>query len=479
MPTSITIHGDRFTGPGFSAPSKIHVGPTDGPTNVSNVVVVSDKIITCDLPERDPSWPPRVGLWITTPFGLGFRKRAFRYNPAPVFEVTSISPSSGHYSGGTSVVIRGHNFNTAVYVAWDLFGALTPAVFTIDGSTQITALSPGGTQYAPYGIRVRLASGEEFAFKCNAISGAWSYSGDPVIEVDSISPDHGSSLGGYTCTVKGRGFIDIGLVDVSFQALTSIAFTVVDDETATFVCPDTLTVFSDPYLSSGGSAPGDGLFIWFYQNGGSPITSIQFHFDKLRVTGTTPLQTSRDGGAVITLVGESVDTITEIHIIDDNLITDVDVFASAVVIDGEHITFVMPAIDPDSFDTLRIVVVGGDPGSGWIEGDPGEALGLPYAANWQTTIDVLPASRPAAPIAIVPATGAIAGGTSVVIQVANSTGLTGASIDGVAITGFAIDDATHVSGSTVAHAASPSGVSVRVISAAGSSAALANIFVYT
>jgi hypothetical protein len=88
------------------------------------------------------------------------------------------------------------------------------------------------------------------------------------------------------------------------------------------------------------------------------------------------------------------------------------------------------------------------------------------------------AQPPAMPIAIAPATGTIAGGTHVVIQVVNSVGIISAQIDGVNLTGFAIDDATHVSGDTVAHVASPSGVSVNVSNAYAMSAPLVNTFVY-
>ncbi len=474
MTTAITILGRNFKGIGFDGPSKIRVGPTDGPTNVTDIVVTPTQI-TCKAPNKDPSWPEHVGLWITTPLGTIHKAAFFRYTPPPTLQIRSVTPSSGHFGGGTEVTIVGEKFTDTTQVLWDVFGSETPATFVVDSDTHIRATSPGGNQFTPYGIKVRLASGETVGYRTNnAVHPAWRYTGDPVIEVDYVTPAAGSSKGGYTCTVKGRGFIDVGmgLTDVSFQALSSIAFTVVDDETATFVCPDTQTVFcyTSPVVSA----------IWFYQNMGSPITSTPFEFQRLRVTGTSPTQTSRDGGEVITLIGESVNSITEIHIIDDNLVTDVDVFASMVVVNGEHVTFVMPAIDPDSYNTLRIVVVGWDPrGFDYVEGG-GDPLDAPYLANYATTIDVLPGSTPGTPTVIAPATGVAAGGTHVVVTVPDSTNIVGIKIDGINCTGFAIDDATHVSGDTPAHAATtPLAVGVRVFNVFGNSGVLPNAFIYT
>ena len=80
-------------------------------------------------------------------------------------------------------------------------------------------------------------------------------------------------------------------------------------------------------------------------------------------------------------------------------------------------------------------------------------------------------------VAIVPNTGTAAGGTHVVIQVDDSTGCVSAAIDGVSLTGFAIDNGTHVSGDTVAHAAGASDVTVT--NADGTSSPLAGAYTYT
>ena len=92
-------------------------------------------------------------------------------------------------------------------------------------------------------------------------------------------------------------------------------------------------------------------------------------------------------------------------------------------------------------------------------------------------ITTLTAADPAIVVsAISPNTGAAAGGDAVSITVDSSVGCTGATVGGVALTSFAIVDATHVSGTTGAHAAGA--VDVIVTNAEGSGT-LAGGFTYS
>lgn len=90
---------------------------------------------------------------------------------------------------------------------------------------------------------------------------------------------------------------------------------------------------------------------------------------------------------------------------------------------------------------------------------------------------VAPPLPPDGPIAIVPNTGSDTGGTHVVIQVASSAGLTGAEIDLTPITGFAVDDGTHVSGDSPMLAIGARNVSVS--NANGRSTPNGVVFTYT
>jgi large repetitive protein len=68
-------------------------------------------------------------------------------NPIPVTHVTGISPTMGQCNGGATVTITGSGFDGANSVS---FGGTAATSFTVDSSTQITAISPPGPGYGTY-----------------------------------------------------------------------------------------------------------------------------------------------------------------------------------------------------------------------------------------------------------------------------------------------------------------------------------------
>lgn len=156
MSTAVTIHGTGFKGIGFeTGPSVIRLAPEYGPTNVTSIVVVSDSIITCVLPVKDPVWGPTVRLWITTPYGTGSLASAFRYTPVVLGpEVQSSSPPTGPFASTTEIVITGLRFTGATEVSLVLGGVATVLSFVVNSDTQITAQVPPGPQGDSYAIRV-------------------------------------------------------------------------------------------------------------------------------------------------------------------------------------------------------------------------------------------------------------------------------------------------------------------------------------
>jgi len=113
--------------------------------------------------------------------------------------------------------------------------------------------------------------------------------------------------------------------------------------------------------------------------------------------------------------------------------------------------------------------LGEGPAQLFVSGGTAETVTFPF--------EFTPAPAPAQPIAIVPATGTLAGGTHVVVEVVDSTGLVGISLGGVPVTSFAIDDATHVSRDTGAHAAGVT--NVNTLDAYGLSTPLVGGYTFT
>ena len=88
--------------------------------------------------------------------------------PGPLPDLVSILPTSGPTAGGTSVVLTGTDFTGATAVS---FGGVAAASFTVDSSTQITAVTPALTAGAkdvavttPYGTDTLAASFTASAF---------------------------------------------------------------------------------------------------------------------------------------------------------------------------------------------------------------------------------------------------------------------------------------------------------------------------
>ncbi|GAA2374743.1 hypothetical protein GCM10010170_078020 [Dactylosporangium salmoneum] len=125
--TSVTI-----TGTGFTGATLVRFGGTAaGP-----IVVNSDTSITASTPAHAAG---TVGLEVTGPGGTDLMIAAYTYVAAPT--AMGMSPTFGPDFGGTSVTIMGTGFTGATGVQ---FGILDAASFTVNSSTQITAVTPPG-----------------------------------------------------------------------------------------------------------------------------------------------------------------------------------------------------------------------------------------------------------------------------------------------------------------------------------------------
>jgi hypothetical protein len=160
--TSAAVSADQFTYV-LTLPTVTSISPTSGPTRggtnvtirgtnlsgATNVLfgtvpatsfsVSSSTKITAVSPAR------AVGpddVLVTTPSGTSGAVSADQFTYVLTLPtVTSISPTSGSTTGGTTVTIRGNNLSGATNV---LFGTVPATSFTVVSSTKITAVSPAG-----------------------------------------------------------------------------------------------------------------------------------------------------------------------------------------------------------------------------------------------------------------------------------------------------------------------------------------------
>ncbi|WP_219823109.1 IPT/TIG domain-containing protein [Nocardia nova] len=133
--------------------------------------------------------------------------------------ITSLTPASGPAAGGNNVVITGTGFSGPTTVQ---FGG-TATTFTIDSTTQITAIAPPGTGAVQ--VTVTTSGGVS-----NGV--VYTYAGVPSLT--SVSPNQGSTSGGTSVTLTGTNLS--GATAVRFGT-TAASFTVVSATQITATAP--------------------------------------------------------------------------------------------------------------------------------------------------------------------------------------------------------------------------------------------------
>ena len=154
--------------------------------------------------------------------------------------ITSIAPTSGPSTGGTTVAINGTGLGGATSVT---FGGVAAVNLRVISDTQITAITPPGDR--PAGLRpashppgidrvvdvtVTTAAGQ------STDVGAYTYVAPRLLLViTSISPGSERTGGGGTVTITGMRFT--GATAVHFGVTDATSFTVVGDTSITAVVP--------------------------------------------------------------------------------------------------------------------------------------------------------------------------------------------------------------------------------------------------
>ena len=140
--TTVTITGTNLTGA---------TAVKFGSTAATSFTVSSATTIKAVTPAGAAG---AVGVSVTTPGGTVTATGVFTYVvPAP--KVTSVSPSSGRFTGGTSVTITGTNLTGATAVK---FGNTAARSYTVVNGTTITAVTPANS-LGTVNVSVTTASG--------------------------------------------------------------------------------------------------------------------------------------------------------------------------------------------------------------------------------------------------------------------------------------------------------------------------------
>lgn len=284
-------------------------------------------------------------------------------NPPPAPVLTSILPQRGAPEGGTSVVLTGTNLNGATEVA---FGSVAAASFTVNSSTQVTAVSPAGT--GSVNVTVTTAGG-----RSNGLP--FAYGNAPVIT--GITPAFGLAAGGETVTITGSVFT--GASSVTFGGTAASAFTVDSDSQITVTTPAHAAGTVEVVVTTSVAASNGFNFTY----GEAPT-----------VTSIAPAQGSTAGGTVVTLTGTNLTSATQVSF-------DTTTVTTITVVDDEHITVATPA---------------------HAAGDVSVTVTTPFGTSTAVTFTYGPAPTLAS---ATPNSSPITGGDDIVLA---GTNLTGASV---------------------------------------------------
>jgi hypothetical protein len=147
--------------------------------------------------------------------------------PPPV--LTSISPSNGVTTGGTSVTLTGSNFING-NITVDFGGIAATSVQFVDSNT-VTAVTPADTAGA---VNVILVNPDG---QSSTLAGGFTYEvATPPPVLTGISPSNGVTTGGTSVTLTGSAFIN-GNITVDFGGIAATSVQFVDSNTVTAVTP--------------------------------------------------------------------------------------------------------------------------------------------------------------------------------------------------------------------------------------------------
>lgn len=203
--TTVTITGSNFAVSPAPPPTV-----SFGGTPAASVTVTSATELTAVSPGRAAG---ATTVSLANPDGQAATQTlAFTYTEAPAPTVTSLTPSSGPSSGGTTVTITGTGFGPGATVS---FGGTNAASRTVVSATQITAVTPS----RPAGVAaVTVRNGDG---RTGTLASGFTFTaGAPV--VSSLNATTGSTNGGTPIAITGTGFVSGATVTFGGRPATGI-----------------------------------------------------------------------------------------------------------------------------------------------------------------------------------------------------------------------------------------------------------------
>jgi hypothetical protein len=193
--------------------------------------------------------------------------------------ISTVSPSQGPTTGGTTVTVTGTGMTGSTAVR---FGSTSATSFTVNSATQITAVSPPHTAGA-VPVTVVHPTG-------NSNSVTFTYVAVQLPVVTAVVPSSGPTSGGTSVTLTGTGFN--GATAVTFAGIPATSFSVNSATQITAVTPaGSAGAAVVTVTSPGGTSAPDAFF--FYA--APPV-----------LNSAVPAQGPTAGGVQVTLTGSNL-----------------------------------------------------------------------------------------------------------------------------------------------------------------------------
>ena len=251
---NVVITGTNFVGLSGATAVKF------GTKNATSYTVNSPTQITAVAPAGTGT----VYVTVTTPVGTSETSAASQYSyglPA----IAALSPAAGPNDGGNTVIITGSSFVNVTKVE---FGTLPATSFTVNSSTQITAIAPDGPNNTTVAVTVTNPSG---ANPTDNSACKYRY-GDPVI-TPPLEPNGGPAVGGNSVKIKGAGFT--GTLVVKFGSNTATVTAVNADCTElTVTAPPRNVADPNPVEVRVTNAQGTATAAGAYSYGAPTVTAL-------------------------------------------------------------------------------------------------------------------------------------------------------------------------------------------------------------
>ncbi len=424
--TWVVVDGTNFNNPatvffgGVPATATQFVGP-----NRLIAVSPAGNIGSVDVSVVNPD-----GGWDTATDGFSYYDANSLSDPPPV--IATIFPAVGTVDGGTSVSVVGANFQAGARI---FFGSAEATVTASPTSTNRDVTTPANP---PGSTSVTVVNPDGLT---HSLNGAFVYFSPPPL-ISVVSPDVGSTAGGYEVTLIGKNFRSDSSVQWGNFNIT--AFNSQTPTSLSFFAPPAVPGPIDVTVSNSDGQTDTALSAFTYLNAASLNTPSIISIDP--ATGPSP------GGYLALITGQNFLPTASVHFGLDP--------ATSVVVHSS--TLIQVTVPPGVANSVVDVTVENAPGDS-------DTMVNGFTYGGQTAV-------PLAVRSVTPGTGPTTGGTVVTISGDGFTPGTVVLFAGVAAPSVDIISTTQLTAVTPAGAAGL--VSVRVERPDMQSATAFNAFAY-